>query len=118
MFSSVSFSNGQLTSWWISYFRALLDNLLLLLRGARRSVRLLELGHGGERRAWQVACWRDRGVTSQLVGVDSSHCERVPAVVWVRRLLVVPLLADPAVPLLEIQRNARFWIVRVRWKAE
>ena len=55
-------------------------------------------------------------MTSQLVGVDSSHCERVPAVV--RPLLVVPLLADPAVPLLEIERNARFWIVRVRWKAE
>ena len=117
MLSSASFSNGQLTSWWISNFRAL-DNRLLLLCGARRSVRLLELGHGGERRTWQVACWRDRGVTSQLVGVDSSHCERVPAVVWVCRLLVVPLLADPAVPLLEIERNARFWIVRVRWKAE
>ena len=117
MLSSASFSNGQLTSWWISYFRAL-DNCLLLLRGACRSVWLLELGHGGERRAWQVACWRDRGVTSQLVGVDSSHCERVPAVVWVRPLLVVPLLADPAVPLLKIERNARFWIVRVRWKAE
>ena len=57
-------------------------------------------------------------MTSQLVGVDSSHCERVPAVVWVRPLLVVPLLADPAVPLLEVERNARFWIVRVRWKAE
>ena len=57
-------------------------------------------------------------MTSQLVGVDSSHCERVPAVAWVVPLLVVPLLADPAVPLLEIECDARFWIVRVRWKAE
>ena len=95
--------------WRLPYLS--LDDQLLFLDGAG-SAWLFELGHSGEGLGG-----RDRGVPPQLGGIDSSHRERVAAV-GLSSCIVTPLLPDPTMALLQIERHAWLRVVGIRWQAQ
>jgi len=85
---------------------------LLLLCGTARSVGLFELRHSGEGLGG-----RDRRVPPKLGGLNSSHRERVPTVAWLP-CVVPPLLPNPAMALLQIERHAGLWVVGIGWQTQ